>query len=154
MPTESTDIYEDAIVRRTDFAASPDRVWKAITDSGEFGRWFRVALDGPFTAGKVVTGKMTYPGYEGMPFEAEIVAVEPKTRFAYRWVPGECGVKDKADGETLVEFVLEPVGSGTRLTVRESGFSALSEHKRFEVMRSNSQGWDAQVENLRRHVGG
>jgi uncharacterized protein YndB with AHSA1/START domain len=40
------------------------RVWRALTDSAEFGTWFRAAIDGPFEVGKRVTGRVTYPGYE------------------------------------------------------------------------------------------
>ena len=28
-----------------------ERVWRAISDSQEFGRWFGVSIDGPFVAG-------------------------------------------------------------------------------------------------------
>lgn len=52
-----TDRIEKEIVLRAPRA----RVWKALTDSREFGTWFRVALDGPFEAGKRITGRMTYP---------------------------------------------------------------------------------------------
>ncbi len=32
-----------------------DRVWRAISDAEEFGRWFGVRFDGPFIAGSSVT---------------------------------------------------------------------------------------------------
>ena len=153
MPTESTDIYEDAIVRRMEFSAAPEKVWGALTESGQFGRWFRVDLAGPFTPGATVTGQMTFPGHEGAPFEAKIEAVEPRRRFAYSWVPGPAGAQAH-DGRTLVEFTLEPAGSGTRMTLRESGFAALDEHQRFAAMRSNSNGWDEQLRSLTAYLAG
>jgi hypothetical protein len=39
-------------------------------------------------------------------------------------------------------------------TVVESGFDKVPAHRRLEAFRMNSQGWDAQVGNIARHVGG
>jgi uncharacterized protein YndB with AHSA1/START domain len=40
----------DRIEKRVMLRASLDRVWRAISDSEEFGRWFGVRFDGPFVA--------------------------------------------------------------------------------------------------------
>ena len=70
MPDVSvTDRIEKAIILKAPRA----RVWKALTDHEEFGAWFLARLDTPFVEGQVVRGQMTYPGYEHMPFEAEVV---------------------------------------------------------------------------------
>jgi len=53
-----------------------------------------------------------------------------------------------------VEFVLEPIDGGTRLTVTESGFDAVPEPRRTNVMRDNDGGWAEQVKNIRDHVTG
>ena len=53
---------------------------------------------------------------------------------------------------TLVEFILEPAGDGTVLTVTESGFDKVPEPRRSDVMRSNDGGWAEQVQNIRRYV--
>ncbi|MBL3950575.1 vanillate O-demethylase oxidoreductase VanB, partial [Bacteroides thetaiotaomicron] len=37
----------DRIEKQTQLAASPDRVWEAVSNSGEFGHWFGVTFDGP-----------------------------------------------------------------------------------------------------------
>lgn len=55
---------------------------------------------------------------------------------------------------TLVEFVLEPMGNGTRLTVTESGFDKVPEPRRSNVMRDNDGGWAEQVKNIRDYVEG
>jgi len=77
--------HSDSIVRTVDIAAPQSRVWAALTDHTQFGTWFRVALDQPFEVGQPSTGRMTYPGYEGYPWEARVVALEPMRRFAYEW---------------------------------------------------------------------
>ena len=40
---------QDQIEKVVDLAAPVSRVWRALTDHEEFGQWFRVRLDGPFT---------------------------------------------------------------------------------------------------------
>ena len=38
----------DRIEKTIELKAPVARVWKALTDYQEFGKWFRVQLDGPF----------------------------------------------------------------------------------------------------------
>ena len=67
----------DRIEKVIELSAPVVRVWRALTDHKEFGTWFRVELDGPFVVGRISRGRTTYPGYEGMKWEAMIVAMEP-----------------------------------------------------------------------------
>ena len=55
---------------------------------------------------------------------------------------------------TTVEFILAPNANGTTLTVTESGFDAVPEPRRANVMRSNDGGWAEQLQNIKSHVGG
>ncbi len=150
--TQSTDRIEKTVL----LEAPRSRVWRALTDWREFGEWFRVALEGPFVAGERLRGSMTYPGYEGLPFEIEVERIEPETLFSYRWHPyaGDPDLDVSAEPTTLVEFRLEDVPEGTRLRVTESGFDALPPGRRDEAFRRNAGGWEVQVENIRAHVGG
>ena len=147
---------EDRITKVVELAAPPARVWRALTDHEEFGTWFRVDLDGPFEVGAQVTGRMTYPGYEGVGWSALIESMEPERRFAFSWHPGNCELETdfSAEPTTLVEFLLEPTAGGTRLTITESGFSKLSDPRRLEALRSNRQGWDLQSQHIADHVAG
>jgi hypothetical protein len=54
----------------------------------------------------------------------------------------------------LVEFLLEPNGAGTLLRLSESGFDQLPLARRDLALRMNEGGWTAQLENIKRHVGG
>ncbi|MET0371229.1 MAG: SRPBCC family protein [Sphingobium sp.] len=147
----------NSIIKTIDIDAPLAKVWDALTDHEKFGAWFRVAIDQPFAVGQPSTGHMTYPGYEQYPWVARIVAIEPMKRFAYEW-PATGGDKDAmAAGVaewTLVEFLLEPVAGGTRVTVTESGFDRVPEPRRTDVMRSNDGGWAEQVKNIRDYVRG
>jgi uncharacterized protein YndB with AHSA1/START domain len=146
----STDRIEKTIVLR----APRSRVWRALANAEEFGVWFRVKLEGRFETGARVRGQITYPGYEHVTLELTVERMEPERRFSYRWHPYavEPGVDYSHEPTTLVEFVLEDVDGGTRLTVTESGFSALSPARRDEAFRSNEGGWAEQLGNIERHV--
>ncbi|MEM7445403.1 MAG: SRPBCC family protein [Pseudomonadota bacterium] len=140
----------DRIVKQVELKAPISRVWRAISDHKEFGQWFRVKLDGPFIPGAVQTGKMTYPGYEHLPWLVTVERVEPESYLSFRWHDyDETSDLDIADQPTmLVEFQLEPTAEGTRLTITESGFEALPDPRRIEVLRDNTEGWNIQAKNI------
>ena len=144
----------DRIEKTIDLDAPIDRVWRALTDHEEFGAWFRVKLDGPFVPGEVATGRITYPGYEHFKWEARIQAMEAPRLFSFTWRPYaiDPDVDYSAETPTLVEFRLEPLGDGTRLSVIESGFDAVPSHRREEAFRMNDRGWATQVQNIKAHV--
>jgi uncharacterized protein YndB with AHSA1/START domain len=146
---------KNRIEKTIELAAAVPRVWRALTDHREFGAWFRVDLHGPFVLGEVSTGVTSYPGYEGMRWEANIVAMDQERLFAFEWCPYEHDdYRDFASApKTLVEFRLEPTEKGTRLAITESGFENIPDGKwRVDAIRSNTQGWDIQAENIARHV--
>lgn len=144
----------DRIEKTVELKAPVERVWQALTDHREFGEWFRVKLDGPFVVGEVSTGRITYPGAEHMKWEATIESMDEPRYFAYRWPhPADPGNTDyTGEPTTLVEFHLEAVEQGTRLTVVESGFEAIPADRRARHMRDNEGGWDEQVRNIKAHV--
>ena len=49
----------NTIEKTTDIAAPVERVWRALTDHEEFGRWFGVAIDAPFVVGEPSKGHIT-----------------------------------------------------------------------------------------------
>ena len=148
----TTDRIQKEIVLR----APKSRVWRALTDSAEFGTWFRVNLEGPFKVGSTTRGQITHPGYEHVVMEVDVVRMDPQDVFAYRWHPYaiEPGVDYSKEPSTLVEFRLEEAPGGTKLTVTESGFDKIPAHRRDEAFRMNDQGWAGQIKNIQRHVEG
>jgi uncharacterized protein YndB with AHSA1/START domain len=152
MNATSSDRIEKQVVLR----AAKSRVWRALTDASEFGSWFRVALEGPFAVGKEVKGKITYPGYEHLTMVVTVERMDSEQLFSFRWHP--CAVDPQVDYSseppTLVEFRLEEVEEGTRLTVVESGFDRIPAARRGEAFRINSEGWATQLHNIQRHVAG
>ena len=145
----------DRIERRILLEAPPSRVWRALSNAEEFGRWFGVALEGKtFTAGERVQGKITHPGYEHLVFEVVVVQVQPDRLLSFRWHPYAIDPSTDYSKEptTLVEFDLKAVEGGTLLTVVESGFDKIPPSRRLEAFRMNSGGWDAQMKNIEKHV--
>lgn len=144
----------DRIEKTVDLRAPIERVWRALTDHEEFGAWFRVKLEGPFVLGQTARGKVTYPGYEHMVWEAKVVNLEAPHRFAFTWHPYgvDPDVDYSTEPPTTVEFRLEPLGQGTRLVVVESGFDAVPAHRREEAFRMNEGGWTEQMKNIAAHV--
>lgn len=146
----------DRIEKTVSLKADQAKVWNALTDSQSFGSWFAAKFDGPFVAGERQTGQLTVKGYEHLKVDVVVEAIEPQSRFAFRWHP--FAVDEKVDYSkepmTLVEFFLEAVGSGTKLTVHESGFDSIPEHRRALAFRMNTGGWEEQMNNVSRYVGG
>jgi uncharacterized protein YndB with AHSA1/START domain len=141
--------------------APPARVWKAITDARQFGSWFGVTFPGPFVAGAALVGSIvpttvdeavarSQRPYTGRTFEITVEAIEPMRRFAFRWHPFaiEPGVDYSAEPTTLVEFLLEPKGEDTQLTIVESGFDRIPLERRAKAFSANEGGWVAQTQLL------
>lgn len=142
------------IDRAVEIAASPERVWRALTDPAELGAWFRVRVEGPIEAGREVRMISQCQGYEGKRFTVRIVEMTPPRRFVWQWCPGavDPAIDYSREPRTTVTFTLEPAGAGTRVTVAETGFDLVSIERRAKVYKDNSQGWPAVMEWLREHV--
>jgi uncharacterized protein YndB with AHSA1/START domain len=154
MSNQEVAYMNDRIEKQIDLKAPVERVWHALTDHEAFGEWFRVKLDGPFVKGEVSSGHITWPGYEHLRWEAKIERMDAPRMFAFTWHPAaiDTSVDYSKETPTLVEFRLEPIEGGTRLTVVESGFSGLPKHRLGDAMRMNDEGWTVQMENIRHYV--
>ena len=144
----------DTIERETTIEAPVERVWDLLTQAHHVGQWFG-------DAGAEIDlregGEMIVLWREHGSARARIEAVEPNTRFAYRWAPFKdpAGEEPVEGNSTLVEFTLAPDGDGTRLRVVESGFAALatSEEQRAENHAGNTTGWGLELADLAEYAG-
>ena len=157
----STDRIEKKILLR----APRKRVWRALTDSKEFGTWFGMKFDGPFSPGATMRGAIVptqvnaevakaQKPYEGLPFEITIEKIEPERLFSFRWHPNavERGVDYSGEPTTLIEFVLEEVAEGILLTVTESGFDRIPLARRAKAFTANEQGWGMVVKLIEEYL--
>ena len=145
------DTITDRIEKQVVIRAPRARVWQALADAGELGRWFGVDLGpGPIADGSRLRGAITHPGYEHLVFDATVERCEPERLLAWRWHPDP--EHPEAEPTTQVTFELTDVEGGTLLTVVESGLAAIPAERRERVYRGNEEGWSQQVENVKRHV--
>ena len=149
--TSSTDRIEKSVL----IQAPLSRVWQALSSAEEFGNWFGVALKGKtFVAGQRVQGNITIAGYEHVVFDVLVERMEPQKLFSFSWHPYaiDPAIDYSKEPTTLVVFELKEAGDGTLLSVVESGFDKIPAGRRAEAFRMNSGGWEAQLENIRKHA--
>ena len=149
--TESTDRIE----RRILLKAPRARVWRALSDSKEFGSWFGVDFKGqPFVAGEPVRGHITLAGYEHLVMEVVIERIVPERLLSWRWHPAaiEPGVDYSREPTTLVVFEVMEGAGGVLLSVVESGIDQIPLARRANVLRLNTSGWEEQMRNIETHV--
>lgn len=158
---ESTDRIDRQIVLHAPLA----RVWRAISDSREFGSWFGLAIDGPFVRGTRITGRIApttadpqvaelQKPYTGTVFELWIERIEPMGVFSFRWHPYavEPGIDYSKEETTLVVFELAESAPGTRLTISESGFDRIPLARRAKALAANAGGWSHQVRLIEKYL--
>ncbi|HXC32493.1 MAG TPA: SRPBCC family protein [Verrucomicrobiae bacterium] len=157
----STDRIEKKILLR----ATRERVWRAVSDAKEYGRWFGVAFDGPFVEGKRLTGRITpttvdaevakmQEPYAGKAFEWTVERVEPMRRIAFRWHPYavEEGVDYSNEPATLIEFELQDAPGGILLVITESGFDQIPLARRAKAFKANEGGWEMQTRLIEKYL--
>jgi uncharacterized protein YndB with AHSA1/START domain len=155
----------DRIEKRVLLRAPVERVWRAISDSKQFGSWFGVEFSGPFVAGTPITGKIVpttvdpevaklQEPHKGTRFEFAVDRIEPMRVFSFRWHPYaiEAGVDYSKEQATLVVFELEQVSAGTMLTVTESGFDRIPIERRAKAFEANSGGWEHQMKLIEQYL--
>jgi uncharacterized protein YndB with AHSA1/START domain len=149
------DASTDRIERKITLRASRSRVWRALSDSKEFGAWFGVDFKGkPFVAGKPLKGQIIYPGFEHLVMVVVIEQIVPERLLSWRWHPAaiEPGVDYSEEPMTLVVFELEEAAGGISLRVVESGFDKIPLARRAKAFRMNSSGWEEQMQSVEKHV--
>ena len=146
---------QDAIEKSILLSAAPDRVWRALSDAAEFGRWFRAEVTGEMREGAVLGCRSLYPGTEHMRWDMHIQTMEPNRRLVWDWPafdPSAFPEDPDGDARLTVEIAIAPEGDGTRLTLTESGFAALPEGPALAVWQRNEGGWTMQLDNIAAHV--
>jgi uncharacterized protein YndB with AHSA1/START domain len=96
------------VERETVVEASPEEVWEALTDEDRLEEWLAPEVELDSTEGGEIAVR------DGDDQRAGTVeTIEEQERFAFTWSrPGE--------GESFVEFAIEALPGGTRVTVVET----------------------------------
>src|ERR1700748_1133730 len=129
--------FPDRIERTMELAHPLASVWAALTTAEGLAAWFGEEADIDLRPGGAA--RMTWAN--GYSLEMRVERVEEPTVFGFTWQIEE--LPDDDPRRTYVEFTLEPVGAGTRLTVVESGFAQLPEGGFHEADDRNTKGWES-----------
>ena len=157
----STDRIEKSVLLR----APRERVWRAISDSKQFGSLVRGRVRRAFRRGQqhhrkdcrtsvdAEVAKRQEP-YQGYRFEFQVDRVEPMRLFSFRWHPFavDSGVDYSKEPTTLVAFELNEAADGTKLTVTESGFDQIPIERRAKAFAANEGGWAAQMKLIEKYL--
>ncbi|WP_330231665.1 SRPBCC domain-containing protein [Nocardia sp. NBC_00508] len=134
--------FPDNIVRTVELAHPPAKVWAALTTAEGLGTWFGHAATIDLRPG----GRAEMSWKSGEKVDMRIERVEEPTAFGFTW--HIYGLPDDDPRRTYVEFTLEPVGAGTRLTVVETGFAQLPPDEYRKAFDGNTEGWASELGEL------
>jgi uncharacterized protein YndB with AHSA1/START domain len=134
--------FPDRIERVVEIAHPPTKVWAALTTAEGLGTWFGDKATIDLRPGG--SAQMTWD--EGHVADMRVERVEEPTVFGFTW--HIYGLPDDDPRRTYVEFTLEPVSAGTRLTVVESGFAQLPQDAYNEAYGGNTEGWASELGEL------
>jgi uncharacterized protein YndB with AHSA1/START domain len=134
--------FPDRIERTVEIAHPPAKVWEALTTAGGLAAWFGDEATIDLRPGG--SAQMTWK--HGHTAEMRIERVEEPSVFGYTW--HIYGLPDDDPRRTYVEFTLEPIDSGTRLTVVETGFAQLSPDAHSQAYDGNTSGWASELDEL------
>ena len=148
----------DSVERDILIEASPEAVWRVITQPEHISHWF--SDDAEVEARVGARGSLTWrPGGRGsekdsdVTVQIEVVEAEPFRRFCFRWNHPEGSAADESNS-ALVEFSLSAEAGGTRLTVLESGIDkvTLDAQDRERYLESHENGWGRHLGEMRQYV--
>ena len=135
--------FPDRIERTVELAHPPEKVWAALTTAEGLGAWFGDEAVIDLRPGG--SARMTWSG-EGYTARMRVERVEEPVVFGFTL--HIFGLPDDDPRRTYVEFVLEPAGAGTRLTVTESGFAQLPGDLYRKAYDGNADGWAKELGEL------
>ncbi len=134
--------FPDRIERTVELAHPPATVWAALTTAEGLGAWFGHEATIDLRPGG--SARMSWP--DGPTVEMRVERVEEPAVFGFTWPV--YGLPGDDPRRTYVEFTLEPAGTGTRLTVVESGFAQLPEEAYRNAYDGNTRGWASELGEL------
>jgi uncharacterized protein YndB with AHSA1/START domain len=101
------------VTRTVVLDAPPERVWEAITDPAALSEWLAPEVELEACEG----GEVRCRFEDGEERRGEVELVEEAERLAFHWWRED-------GGPSRVEFLVDAVAGGTRLTVTETGLAA------------------------------
>ena len=94
-----------------------EMIWQALTDSAQLGAWLMPNDFRPEIGHRFTFRTKPAPGFDGI-VHCEVLELVPPERLVISWKGGPL--------DTRVAFELAETSTGTRLTLRHTGFAGLS----------------------------
>jgi uncharacterized protein YndB with AHSA1/START domain len=138
-----------AVERSIWIAASPERVWHAITDPAQIEQWYSPGTSWRLSALEV-GGRLFVPNEEtGAEMYTQVIElIDP---------PHKLVMRSKPEPPATVEvtaYTLQEEKGGTRLIITHSGYELVPEEMRWSAMEQNAFGFGMMLENLKAHSEG
>lgn len=132
------DVEKGLVLASVEIAAPPERVFKALTSAEDVMRWWGGSASHRITKWEADVrsgGKWRADGKSqnggAYQIHGEYIEVDPPRKLVFTWRPDW-----DAPNETRVTYILEPLETGTRLTLRHEGFAG-----RAPMCRNHGDGW-------------
>lgn len=105
----------DTLTFEFELPHAPEKVWRALTEPALLAEWLLPTVGFELKPGAAFLFKtQPYPGWDGT-VHCKLLEIEPHQKLSYTWVAGDIV-------DTIVTFTLERAGTGTRLSLVQSGF--------------------------------
>jgi uncharacterized protein YndB with AHSA1/START domain len=150
-------VPDDSVVAEIEIAASPEKVFEAITKSDQLMRWWisptcsnRTWEVDPRPGGRwrFKTGKSTRAinGVDTYEAHGEILEYSPPRVLVYTWI---ANWNEDPSQATVVSWTLSPTNNGTLIKVTHSGLSKMP-----VARKDYSAGWVSVLELLKKFAEG
>jgi len=131
-------IGTDRIERSITIDATPDQVWRIVSEPGW---WINSGTIRPHRIDDAGDETWVVHDEEHGAFRIRTERLEPPRYAAFRWI----GREDEKGAGTLTEFWVEDAGNGVTLRVVESGLENVPDSEREAYLRENVQGWETEL---------
>ena len=135
--TEST---RSVVIERV-FPHSPEKLWRALTESSLVAQWLFKNDFEPVPGRKFQFRADPVPQWDGV-VDCEVLVVDPLKQLSYSW--GSLGL------DSVVHFTLTPAEGGTHLRMEQSGFRPDQK----QAYGGATYGWKHFFDGLERVLGG
>ena len=131
---------------RTEIAATPDRVWEAMTDPDQVAQYMMGSrVESDWTPGSTITWSGEW---EGKPYQdkGEVLQAEPGRLLEVTHYSPMTGEDDVPENYHTVRYELTRSGSGTAVALSQDGCTDEEQARQF------SQNWQGMLDGLKRVV--
>jgi len=138
--SESTENNRSVVIERV-FHHSPEKLWRALTESPLLAQWLMNNDFEPVVGRKFQFRAEPVPQWNGL-IDCEVLIIEPLKQLSYSW--GTMGIG------TVVLWTLSPAEGGTHVRVEQSGFGPNQERN----YQGAKYGWQRFFDGLERVLSG